>query len=250
MKLLLTLFLTSLISHAAEIKEEKVTHAGSNFRIVRIDPNDLRAVWKNEAGEIYHTFDKVQTAIAAKGKTVRFLMNAGIYEPGGIPSGIHIEDNKELLPLNPKDGRGNFFLKPNGIVSVWMGRNGGARISTIDDWNLQREHGRKVRDLQAPSLAVQSGPLLLINGKRHPAFREGSDSRLHRNGIGIDDKGQFVCAITAPGEMVNFWDFAGLFLKLGCRNALYLDGTISQMAVNPAKPGLSNVFAARFVVAD
>ncbi len=34
-------------------------------------------------------------------------------------------------------------------------------------------------------------------------------------------------------QIVNFWDFAGLFLQLNCQNALFLDGQISQMSVNP-----------------
>jgi uncharacterized protein YigE (DUF2233 family) len=59
-----------------------------------------------------------------------------------------------------------------------------------------------------------------------------------------------VFAITAPGELVNFWDFAGLFLQLGCRDALFLDGDISQMAVDPDGPVASNRFGAMFVVAE
>ncbi len=62
--------------------------------------------------------------------------------------------------------------------------------------------------------------------------------------MGVDDKGRLIFAITDKGEMVNFWDFAGLFLKLGCKNALFLDGDISQMSVNPDKPVSSNRFGA------
>ena len=73
---------------------------------------------------------------------------------------------------------------------------------------------------------------------------------VHRNGVGVDGNQQLVFAITAKGERVNFWDFAGLFLKLGCRNALFLDGDISQMAVNPTQSVQSNQFGAMFIVAD
>ena len=92
--------------------------------------------------------------------------------------------------------------------------------------------------------------MLLIGGQRHPAFREGSISKLHRNGVGVDREGRFVFAITDRGQAVNFWDFAGLFLKLGCKDALFLDGTISQMAVNPDQPVQSNQFGAMFIVAE
>jgi uncharacterized protein YigE (DUF2233 family) len=66
----------------------------------------------------------------------------------------------------------------------------------------------------------------------------------------VDDHGRVVFAITAPGQMVNLWDFAGLFARLGCRNALFLDGTVSAMAVNPVQPVESNRFGAMFVVAE
>ena len=92
--------------------------------------------------------------------------------------------------------------------------------------------------------------MLLIDGQRHPAFREGSISKLHRNGVGVDREGRLVFAITDRDQKVNFWDFAGLFLKLGCKDALFLDGTISQMAVNPDKPVQSNQFGAMFIVAE
>jgi uncharacterized protein YigE (DUF2233 family) len=49
---------------------------------------------------------------------------------------------------------------------------------------------------------------------------------------------------------VNLWDFAGLFLQLGCQDALFLDGAISQMDTNPAKAVSSNQFAAMFVIVE
>ena len=91
---------------------------------------------------------------------------------------------------------------------------------------------------------------LLIDGKRHPAFNENSTSKLHRNGVGVNAKKQLVFAITEPGQLVNFWDFSGLFLKLGCNNALFLDGDISQMSTNPKKPIHSNFFGAMFIVTE
>jgi uncharacterized protein YigE (DUF2233 family) len=98
--------------------------------------------------------------------------------------------------------------------------------------------------------AIQSGPLLLLDGKRHPAFNQGSTSKKHRNGVGVDAKNQLVFIMTDKGQRVNFWDFSSLFLKLGCQNALFLDGDISQMAINPEQRVTSNQFGAMFVVAE
>ena len=83
-------------------------------------------------------------------------------------------------------------------------------------------------------LATQSGPLLVIDGKLHPAFREGSDSWLFRNGVGVISPKRVVFAIS--NEPVNFHEFARLFRdSLGCSNALFLDGTISSLYTGDPK---------------
>ena len=173
--------MSHLVLHA-EIVEESIESAGVRFRVVRLAPKQVQVVWKDQTDVPYRSFDRVQAAFAKQGKAVIFIMNAGIFEPGGIPSGLHIEKRKTLHELNLADAPGNFFLKPNGV--------------------------------------------------------------------GVDDQKQLVFAITEKREMVSLWDFAGLFLKLGCKDALFLDGDISQMVVNPDKPVPSNQFGAMFVVAE
>lgn len=243
-----------------EVREEAVTYAATQFRVVKLEPQQVGVVWKGADGQPFRTFDRVQARFAKEGKTVKFLMNAGIFEPGGIPSGLHVEQGKELRPTNTAEGKGNFFLQPNGVLllnggesrneSFWGGessaeiKTAAAHAAFLLDMALHANYVSALR------VGVQSGPLLLIDGKRHPAFKESSPNKLHRNGVGIDSKGRIVFAITAPGQMVNFWDFAGLFLSLDCKNALFLDGDISQMAVNPKGPVESNPFGAMFVVAE
>lgn len=225
----------------APVTEERVSHEGAAFRVVRADPATVQLVWKDSTGVPYRSFDRVRAAFAANKRVVRFMMNAGIFEPGGIPSGLHTEDGKTLGKLNLADAPGNFYLKPNGVFridSTPAGRRAFICISETFPKTAKTIH------------AVQSGPVLLTDGRRHPAFKQGSPNKLHRNGVGVDDKGRVVFAITDRGQAVNFWDFAGLFLKLGCKNALFLDGDISQMSVNPEKTARSNQFGAMFVIAD
>lgn len=223
----------------AGIVEEHVESSGVKFRVVRISPERVDIVWKNEKAEPYRSFDHVQAAFATQGKSVKFIMNAGIFEPGGIPSGLHIEAGKTLRPLNLADAPGNFFLKPNGVCAFG---GGNAFIGNCMEWQK--------RPAGTDSWAIQSGPMLLLNGKRHPAFTQGSASKLPRNGVGVNAQGQFVFAITDKDQLVNLWDFAGLFLTLGCEQALFLDGDISQMVTNPTGPVSSNQFGAMFVVAE
>ena len=236
------LFLTMAgVALCAPVTEERVEHAGAVFRVVRTEPANVQVVWKDDNGIPFRTFDRVQAGFEKPGKTVRFLMNGGIFEPGGIPSGLHVENGKNLHPVNLADAQGNFFLKPNGVFRIDTADGGFKAFVSSSETFPNNSHTQ---------LAVQSGPLLLADGRRHPAFKEGSPNKLHRNGVGVDDKGRVVFAITDRGQDINLWDFAGLFLKLGCRNALFLDGVISRMSVNPDKPVESNQFGAIFVIAD
>lgn len=237
-----SIFLLTILQLTGNVVEESVNYHDVKFRVVRLAPETVNIVWKDASGEPYRTFDRVQAAYEKQGKTVTFLMNAGIFEPGGVPSGLHIEGGKMIRQLNLADAPGNFYLKPNGVCSFGTENTKGTFIGTCATW--QKRMGG------AEKWGIQSGPLLLIDGNRHPAFTEKSTSKLHRNGVGIDGKGHFVFAITTEGQVVNLWNFAGLFLQLGCKDALFLDGDISQISVNPRGPVSSNQFGVMFVATE
>ena len=240
-KIGLLLISTAVVDHAGEpVREEHLNHAGTRFLVVRLEPKCVQLAWKDAGGKPFRSFERVQADRTAKGETVRFLMNAGIYEPGGIPSGLHIENGEVLRPLNLANAPGNFFLKPNGVLILH--RDAHVTLTSSEDWQ------RNPRD--GALWGIQAGPMLLINGSRHPAFLKTSENRLHRNGVGLDSKKRLVFAITDRGEETNLWNFAGLFLELGCKNALFLDGDISGMAVNSHAPVKSNLFGAIFVVSE
>ena len=84
----------SLTTLRAEVVEESIESARVKFRVVRLAPKQVQLVWNDASGQPYRSFDRVQAAFAKQGKTVKFLMNAGIFEPGGIPSGLHVEGGK------------------------------------------------------------------------------------------------------------------------------------------------------------
>lgn len=230
----LLLLATACVLNAGPVEEESIVHAETRFRFVSVSADQVGVLWKPVAGEPFGSFENARRHLVRQGKTPVFLTNAGIYQMGAIPCGLHVEDGIERHPLNQADAPGNFFLKPNGVFFIESGK---ASILRTEDYVLKKPK---------PALAVQSGPMLLIRGSRHPAFREGSASKLVRNGVGVDDQGRVVFAITDKGQLVNFWDFSGLFLKLGCKDALFLDGDISQMVVNPGETIRSNQFAAMF----
>lgn len=209
--------LTLTATAAAGGTREKIVHEGVRYEVFRCAPEELRVFWKNEAGESHGNFARLHADLATRGERLVFAMNAGIFEPDGAPSGLHIEADRELHPLNRADGKGNFFLKPNGVFFI---DQEGARIIETEEY---------ARSGAKPRLAVQSGPLLLRAGDIHPAFRADSTNRLHRNGVGILPDGSVIFAITEFDlkNGVNLHDFAEFFRAQGCRDALFLDGDLS-----------------------
>lgn len=195
------------------------------YHLYRARPAELTLHWKNSEGVPYRTFDELLEDLQISGKRVSFMVNAGIFEPGGIPTGLHIQGGKELRPLNLAEGRGNFYLKPNGVFYVG---DDGAHIVTSENYASIAPN---------PRFAVQSGPMLLIDGRAHPKFNAPSKSRLHRNGVGILPDGRVIFIMTdlTSGTRTNLFQFAMMFQKYGCKDALFLDGDLSKMRIDDGK---------------
>lgn len=158
----------------------------------------------------------IDTLIQQKIK-LRFATNAGIFRKNGQPEGLFIKNNKVVTPLNLDAGKGNFYLRPNGVF--FINNNGQIGISESADF--------KAKGIQ-PKFATQSGPLLMHNGSIHPAIREGSKNLKIRNGVGIISPSKAVFIISK--KPVNFYDFTMAFVhQYGCEDILYLDGVISEM---------------------
>ena len=172
--------------------------------------------------------ERLKTILEKGGHTVDMVMNAGIYTNAPAPEGLHVEGGKELVPLNTNDGAGNFYLKPNGVF--FIDEDDRARVVSTDDYQKLKA---------VPRLATQSGPLLLKGGKIHPKFNKASTNKLIRNGVGVDIVGRicFASVTRTNDNVTSFFDFAEFFRSLGCEEALYLDGTISQMEAGSEKSG-------------
>jgi len=220
---LLSLF-CSPYSFADEYKE--ATFKDTRYRLYFTDPLKIELYWKDKkTGKPLTFFSKVQEIVEYGGRKVSFMMNGGIFDRGD-PLGLHIEDGKILNPLNLKNGEGNFYLKPNGVFYVdHAGKAGILESNEYVKSNIQ------------PKIALQAGPMLIQNGKIHPKFNADSKNHKHRNGVGIDKDGKVIFAITETGnkqkKFPNLYEFSELFKSLNCDNALFLDGDLSMMVVNP-----------------
>lgn len=208
----LAVFLSAQLCQAAEPRL-----ADHRFTVVTVDParQDLRLFLNDEAGQPFNSFARLQEWLQARKQRLVFAVNAGMYHPGFAPVGLHVEGGRELSPLNLTDGKGNFFMKPNGVFM--LGKGGPAVLES----SLYPAQAAGVR------LATQSGPMLVIDGKLHPRFDPDSVSRYVRNGVGVaGGKAVFVIS-NVP---VTFHELATYFRDtLHCKNALYLDGSISSL---------------------
>ena len=198
--------------------QECALDATQPYDVVEVDPgrHEIRLYWKRPDGEPFRTIEAVRSFVEASGDSVVAVTNAGIYEPGLIPTGLYVEDGTNLHPLNLDDGEGNFFLKPNGVFLL----TGDAAWIVASSAYPTRANGVRY--------ATQSGPLLVLDGEIHPAFTPGSQNCRLRSGIGVAQDGHVFLAIS--NGAVNFYDFARYFRDaLGAPDALYLDGGISQL---------------------
>ncbi|MGJ8656028.1 MAG: phosphodiester glycosidase family protein [Akkermansiaceae bacterium] len=199
----------------------RVGHHPDTYYAVTVDPrvDDFRMVWGDGAGGQYGSIGGWKKAVEREGKELVFAMNGGMYEASGAPKGLYVEKGVLLREIDLlEEGKGNFYMQPNGVLFVTEGgETGEAGICRSGEFR----HVENVR------YATQSGPMLLVDGEFNGHFREGSDSRFVRNGVGLLEDGRLVFAMSKV--KVNFYDFARFFKEMGCREALYLDGYVSKM---------------------
>lgn len=197
-----------------------VDHDGQSFTVCKVDParTELRLFLRDPGtGKPFGSFKNVNDRLSAKGRTLRFAMNAGMYHRDRSPVGHYVENGQETAPVIASAGPGNFGLLPNGVFCIGDGR---ARVI---------ETRRYLREAPACRHATQSGPMLVIDGALHPRFLPDSDSRYVRNGVGSSADGRTVWFAISEAP-VNFHLFARLFRdRLGARQALYFDGNVSRL---------------------
>ena len=193
-----------------------MTHAGASYTVCSVDlrRHELKLFLKAADGSPYGSFSRLTRSEPG----LLFAMNAGMYHEDRSPVGLYVENGQELKGANTKPGPGNFHMKPNGIFYA-----AGSSAGVL-------ETGRFLKTRPKADIATQSGPMLVIDGKLHPKFSETSASLKIRNGVGVRDGSTVVFAISE--EPVSFAAFARLFRDgLKCRNALFLDGSISSLYV-------------------
>ena len=162
----------------------------------------------------YRSFSALEAALGKR--EVAFAMNAGMFDESGNAIGLLVEGGKQLRAINRRKGGGNFHLMPNGVFLIRRDRS--AAVVTSEAY--------------APSkdvlFATQSGPMLVIDGKLHPAFDRDGTSKHFRNGVGIGPDGTPVFVISA--DPVSFGKFGRFYRDdVKAKNALFFDGAVSSL---------------------
>jgi uncharacterized protein YigE (DUF2233 family) len=177
--------------------------------------DDVRVFWQDDRGAPYRTFSALADHLETQNRMLAFATNGGMYQDDLSPVGLLIVAGTELRAANMRDIEGetvpNFYKKPNGVFYVGDGEAG---VLATEEFVKRRPRA---------DFATQSGPMLVIDGEIHPAFIAGSPYLNRRNGVCASTPTDVHFAIS--DSLVNFDDFARFFRdRLGCRNALFLDG--------------------------
>ena len=170
-------------------------------------------------GEPYRSLSAFSRA--REGAGIAFAMNAGMFDDEGKPIGYYVEGGERLQTLNTADGEGNFHMAPNGVF-----------FGTGDTWEVRSTEDFLANVRERPDFGTQSGPMLVVDGKLHPEISHDGESRLVRNGVGVDEKGRAHFVIS--NAAISFGKLARFYRdELNVKNALYLDGNVSGLW-NPA----------------
>ncbi len=201
---------------ASEAACRKDTIEGARYVVCEFDARDgIELFLRDDTGTTLGQFERVRDALAKRGHTLTFAMNAGMYHEDRSPVGLYVENGRELKRISTANGPGNFSMKPNGVFYI-----DGKTAGVLETQAYLR---RKIK----PTFATQSGPMLVVDGKLHPRFLKESTSRNRRNGVGV--KGRRVIFALAD-DPVTFHQFARAFRDvLKTPNALYLDGSICRV---------------------
>lgn len=182
----------------------------------------IRVVVGPAGGQPYRSLAAFAAGRPRNARPVRFAMNAGMFGEDGLPIGYAVIDGKRAHRLNRANASGNFYMKPNGVF-----------FGTGGKWQVLSTDAFADSVAKRPEFGTQSGPMLVIDGQLHPAIAPDGPSKKIRNGVGVDAAGRAHFVISEG--LISFGKLARYYRDVvKAPNALFLDGTVSQLW-DPAK---------------
>ena len=202
-------------AHARNLPQRELRrHRLHRLQLRLRQTDDVRMFWGNGEGEPYHRSPRWRRLWCGQGLTLNFAINGGMYGDDFCPIGLYVENGQEAHRRQHQDVTGTrpIFTRSRTASFIWRGQGGCG-----DDRRVCRSR-RPTREF-----ATQSGPMLVIDGKIHPASSKARLTQEPRRGRRQQPDGG---ALRHHGGRVSFDHFARFFRDgLGCENALFLDGT-------------------------
>lgn len=234
--LLITLFFSCVTDNTQKNERQQVQIKEMNPEFIDYFVNPKVSIiefyWKNELGEPYRNFICLDSCLRMRGRHLIFAMNGGIFDKDSTPCGLYIENEKELKMINKQNGTGNFYLKPNGIF--YLTKSNIPKICETSELNT----------FDTIKYAIQSGPLLIHKGKICNSFQTFR-IKFIRNAVGILADSRIVLTISKLEVTIN--ELAQHLHELGCTDALYLDGAISDYYLNGSENQYKSGFFTTFI---
>ena len=207
---------------AAQVRVDTLVEGTARVQVVRVDLRraEVRMLWKDAAGAPFRSTGAVERWARGEGRTLLALSNAGIFDKDGTPTGLHVERGRVLDALNTRDEAGNFYLKPNGVFAIL--RDGTARIVPTERAAALQGRMRE---------ATQSGPALVLGGEIHRKFSPlPGGTPLNRTAVAVCAPREIALVHTVGGTGITLHELARVIRdRLGCRDALFLDGNDTAM---------------------
>ncbi|HJQ20230.1 MAG TPA: phosphodiester glycosidase family protein [Gemmatimonadaceae bacterium] len=180
------------------------------------------------------TIAALDSTLRAHDKRLGMAMNAGIFRTDGTPSGLLVANGIELSRLATGAGPSardrnrcavNFYCLPNGVFFI---SDGEAHVLSTQDFARSRP------PLASITLATQSGPMLVEAGKVARRFPASFDKRIPRNAVCVRNDGTVVLVLAPNQTHATLADL--LIARFACRDALFLDGSISALYTGQGAP--------------
>lgn len=224
---------------------------------VDLDESEIQFFHKEADGKKIKNIANLKKYLTKKSEKLLFATNGGMYNKQLEPEGLYIEKGKIQYALNQKKGiEGkftNFYdLPPNGVFYLTNDNQYGI---------VPREQFAKIKNVK---YATQSAPMVSINGAINNIFKKSSTSKHIRSGVGVAKKNgimnKYELIFAISNQRITFYDFTRIFKYYACKDALYLDGAISEMYLDnrylrgknePVKrPATKNNFASIIAITE
>ena len=113
------LFITLIIAFIFIFWQNKNSFQ-NNFISYIADPQKqaLHFYWKDDKQQNFKSILNLKIWLQNNNKNLVFAMNGGMYKPDNSLQGLYIENYKNINTLDSTWGKGNFYLKPNGVFYI------------------------------------------------------------------------------------------------------------------------------------